>query len=461
MVLTSQPKSSTERRIATLLVCFGIAIYVLRGIHDEKRVLEFRDFKQPYSSARCLLHGCNPYSESDTQKEFLRAGGSDDDTQVFRPFSALYPPFSLAVLAPIAALSYPAAHRLWLALIAVLVAVAVLAILDLCREEDLYRDGDLYRKAALLAPSLLLSLFIASSTILLMLGQISGPVIALLSIGFWCLLRGRAAWVAVVCLTVALCLKPHDAALLVCYLPFAGRPWRRAFVGVAALTAIVVVAGTVWCTTTPASAGWLIDLRANLHGNAAPGGADDPGVRSTEALYMANLQPLFSTLTSSRSLSNVLALATVLLLLAVWLPLAVRLPNTYAKHLLAIGSLACLTLLPLYHRQYDTRILLLVFPSVAYLLNRRRDLKAFWGPLSFAVLALATVLTSHQYLQKFASRFLPSLATAPPLKVLLVLRPLPLSELALAIVLLAAFRAFAQSQESAALESQPTLTPSV
>ncbi len=451
MVLPSQPKSSVLRTLAAVLVCLGVAVFVLRGYHDEQHVLEFRDFKQPYSSARCLLHGCNPYSESATHEEFLRAGGTDDDAQVFRPFSALYPPFSLAVLTPVAALSYPAAHRLWFALIAVLVSLAVLAVLDLCRSADFYRGADLRRGAGLdrdftsAGPTILLSLFIASSTILLMLGQISGPVIALLVIGFWCLLRGRVIWLAILCFTVALCLKPHDAALLVCYLPFAGRSWRRAFVAIAALTAVIVVAGTLWCAATPASAGWLTDLRANLHGNAAPGGADDPSLRSTEALYMANLQPLFSTVTPSHALSNVLALGTVLLLLAVWLPPAIRLPNTLPKHLLAIGSLACLTLLPIYHRQYDTRLLLLAFPAVSFLLSQRRSWGSVWGLLSFAALATATVLTSHQYLQKFAGRFLPSIATAAPLKILLLLRPLPLSELALAVALLAAFHAFERS----------------
>ena len=437
MTLIAHAQSSPRRTLVALLVCLGIAVFVLRGVHDEKHVLEFRDFKQPYSSARCLLHGCNPYSESETHAEFLRAGGTDEDAQVFRPFSALYPPFSLAVLAPVAALPYPVAHRLWLVSIAALVSIAVLAVLDLCSD------------FSALAPPILLSLFIASSTILLMLGQISGPVIALLVIGFWCLLRGRAVWVAVLCFTIALCLKPHDAALLVCYLPFAGRPWRRAFVAIAALTAILVVAGTVWCAATPASAGWLSDLRANLHGNAAPGGADDPSLRSTEALYMANLQPLFATLTPSPALPTVFAIATVLLLLAAWLPLALRVPNTLPKHLLAIASLACLTLLPLYHRQYDTRLLLLAFPAVSFLLSRPRD-RGPWGLLSFAALAIATVLTSHQYLQKFASRFLQGIATAPPLKVLILLRPLPLSELALAVILLAAFYAFARSNESSA-----------
>lgn len=431
------------RTLSAVLVCLGVTFFVLRGYKDEQHVLQFRDFKQPYSSARCLLHGCNPYSELDTHAEFLRAGGSDEDSEVFVPYSALYPPFSLAVLTPLAALPYPVAHTVWLLAIAGLFSIAVLLVLDLCRR---------FTSAA--GPLVVLALFAASSTILLMLGQISGPVIALLVIGFWCLLRERARWLAVLCFTLALSLKPHDSVLLVCYLPFAGRPWRGTCAAIAALTAVIVVAGTLWCSAAPASAHWLTDLRANLHGNAAPNGADDPSLRSTQALFMANLQPLFAAVTPSRTAANALSLTTALLLLAAWLPPALRLPNTLAKHLLAIACLACITLLPIYHRQYDTRLLLLAFPAVALLLSWRR----FWGLLTFALLTLATVATSHQYLHTFAGRFLPGLATASPLKVLLLLRPLPVSELALAVALVAAFHAFAREQPPA---PQPTTSPHV
>jgi hypothetical protein len=96
-----------QRPVAWLLALMGICVFISRGYHDEREALQFRDFKQPYSSARCVIVGCDPYSESATRAAFLAAGGHDTDAAVFAPYSALYPPFSLVVLTPVAGLEYP------------------------------------------------------------------------------------------------------------------------------------------------------------------------------------------------------------------------------------------------------------------------------------------------------------------------------------------------------------------
>src|SRR5579875_1623012 len=89
-----------RHHLSYFAVMLGIAIFLVKGHHDEHAVLQLRDFKQPYASARCLTHDCDPYSETDTRSQFIQSGGVDDDEAVFRPFSALYPPFSLLPLAP-------------------------------------------------------------------------------------------------------------------------------------------------------------------------------------------------------------------------------------------------------------------------------------------------------------------------------------------------------------------------
>jgi len=409
-----------------LLSCFA---FIAKGYHDEHAALHFRDFKQPYASARCLLHGCNPYSETDTLHEFLLAGGRNDDAQVFRPYSALYPPFSFALLTPVAALSYHTAHFVWFWTIGLLFSAAALLAADLC-----LGVGVSWANAFVLA------VFTATSTVLLMLGQISGPVIALLVIGFWCLLRERLTWVAVITLTIALALKPHDSALLVCYLLFAGPRWRKAFLATAVLTAIIVVGGTLWCAHQPASAHWLADLSANLKGNAGAHGANDPTRGSIEAPYMANLQPLIAAEDSNEKVYNLAAQALTLLLLAAWAVPAWRMPNSMHKHILAIASMACIMLLPIYHRQYDTRVLLLVFPAVALLLAWRRS----WGIAGLAILAVATVTTSHTFVGKFTIGHDAAIERASSLKTLLLYRPLPEIELVLALFLVAAFYALSR-----------------
>jgi len=409
-----------------MVFCSALA-FLAKGYHDERAALHFRDFKQPYASARCLLHHCNPYDENDTRAEFLRAGGADTDAEVFRPYSALYPPFSFALLTPVAALPYRDAHLVWFWTIGILFSAAALLVAELCVSLG---------SGVLTAP--LLAVFTLSSTILLMLGQISGPVIALLVIGFWCLLRERLAWVAILAFTIALVLKPHDSALLVCYLPFAGAKWRKAFLATAVLTAAVVAGGTFWCSHQPASAHWLADLSLNLKGNAGSGGANDPARGSVSAPYMANLQPLIAAEDSSKRIYNPLAEAATLLLLGAWALPAWRMRNTFEKHLLAIASMACIMLLPIYHRQYDTRILLLVFPAVAMLLAWRR---ARWGVPGLVLLAIATIVTSHTFLTRLTVKKDLAIEGAGGLKTLLLYRPIPEIELLLAVFLIAAFHA--------------------
>ncbi len=424
---TTLPNHKRRRSLLLALIFLSTLAFLAKGYHDEHLALHFRDFKQPYASARCLLHACNPYSETDTRTQFLSAGGADDDAQVFRTSSALYPPFSFALLTPIAALNYHVAHIVWFWTVGLLFSAAALLIADLC-----LTLGDPGPTA------LLLAVFTLSSTILLMLGQISGPVIALLVIGFWCLLRDKLPWLAILAFTIALVLKPHDSALLVCYLLFAGPRWRRAFWLTAALTAILVVGGTLWCAHQPASAHWLQDLTANLKGNAGAHGANDPTRGSLEATYMANLQPLFAAETRDERVYNTAAQVITLVLLAAWAIPAWRMPNRFPKHILAIAGMACIMLLPIYHRQYDTRVLLLVFPAIALLLAWRT---LRWGVPGLALLAVATLATAHTFLTKLTARHQAAIQAASPLKTILLYRPIPLVELLLAIFLVAAFQA--------------------
>lgn len=420
------PSGLRRSTILLLVVLLSVLVFVGKGYRDERTVLHFRDFKQPYASARCLLHGCNPYSEPDTLAEFLRAGGDNSDAVVFQPYSALYPPFSFALLTPLAALNYHAAHLVWFWTIAGLFSLAAMLMADLC-----IRLG-----SSVLAP-VLLAAFTITSTILLMEGQISGVVIALTAIGFWCLLRQKLTWVAVLAFTIALVLKPHDSALLVGYLLFAGPGWRKTFFAIAVLTLVLVVAGTLWCAHQPASAHWFTDLQANLKGNAGAGNVNDPAGGNVQAVNMANLQPLFAAENRSPRFYNTSAEVVTLLLLGCWMLPAWRMRNSMQKHILAIAAMACIMLLPIYHRQYDTRVLLLVFPAVALLLAWRRS----WGVAGLVLLGVATVTTSHTYLGKLTIDHDRRIEAAGALKTLLLYRPIPEIELLLAIFLVAAFLA--------------------
>ncbi len=420
-----QPGRSPAFRLVVLLIALlGVLAFVVRGYGDEREALHFRDFKQPYASARCVLQHCDPYSETDTRRAFLAAGGVDNDPIVWTPYSALYPPFSLVALTPIAALPYPVAHALWEVLIAVSFSAAALLIAALCASAA---------SAAVLATTLLLAAFTFSSTILLMLGQISGVVIALLAIGFFCLIRHRFLPIAVLCFTAAVLLKPHDAALPLLYLLFAGRHWRHAFASVFVLSVVFAAGSLVWFQHMPATAHWLPELQANLAGNAAPGAANNPAGR-LEGVELTNLQALYGLLHDRPAFYNDASFATTALLLAAWLVPVIRLRNTFGKHALAIAAIACLALLPVYHRQYDTRILLLTFPAAAFLLSQKP--RRIWGLLGSLLLAAATVLVSHHFHRILLLYRSDAIEHASAARCLLLYRPIEISMLILCLYFL-------------------------
>jgi hypothetical protein len=64
-----------------------------------------------------------------------------------------------------------------------------------------------------------------------------------------------------------------------------------------------------------------------------------------------------------------------------------------ARNLMALAAAAALGFLPIYHRQYDTRLLLLMFPAVALLATSSR----WMGRAAIVLSVAATVMTSHQF----------------------------------------------------------------
>jgi hypothetical protein len=433
VIVTANPQPS--RAIFYLITLLGCLVFAVLGFHREPRVFHFRDFKQPYASARCVLKHCNPYSESDTEAQYFAAHGPDNDRLVFVPYSALYPPPSLLLLTPVAALSYPAAHAFWILAITVGFSVAALLMTDLIAPYGSW--------LAVLG----LACFVATSDALIMLGQLSGVAIALLVIGLWLLLREKS-WAAAVCIAVALCLKPHDVVLFLAYLLIAGRPWRKGFWVVAGLAVALTLVAVVWFSATPATAHWLADMRANLAGNSAPGSVNDPGPLNPQADAIASLQAVFSVFRDSRPFYSVMAYLTTAVLYIACLYAAVRMRNSPERHLLVIAAIACITLLPIYHRQYDTRILLLIFPAIAWLFSRRRSLG--FGALVLAFVAIFPAIA--QIAGRVIAHGQTSLASLGTLRFLLAYRLMEIMNLALAVF-------FVVILLRAALTDRPALEP--
>lgn len=432
------PARSRPRILSFLFVLLGCLLFAVRGYRDQLTTLQSFDFKPVYSGARCLIDGCDPYDSPTLQREFLAHGGDPADLRPFRPFNANYPPSALALVTPFAMLPFGPAHLLWLALSATLFSIAALLTADLCLTLP-FATGQPLQPTSALATSLLLALFVASSTMLLMLAQPAGVALGLLGIAVWCLLRGRYPALAVFAFAFSLTLKPHLGALVWTFFllarprkhgqhhaPVPANLYRRRAVQIAVAALVFSLPGVLWASVHRASADWPSELHRNLAGIAARGSASDPGPSNDEAHDITSLQAAFSVFYDQPHFYNTASLVVSAAVFLLWAVPVVRLRPSPRRDLLALAAAASLTLLPLYHRQYDTRLLLITFPAVAMLF-------AFRGPLGWAALALTAlgvVVTSHT-LPHLLALFQPS--SAGLLVTLLCFRPMPLFLLALTL----------------------------
>lgn len=440
-------KAFKHQRIYGLcMVLFGCLFFAVRGYHDQTLALQSFDFKPVYSSARCLLDGCDPYDSIQTEHEFLQHGGDASDLRPFRPYNANYPPSALFLVMPLTLLPFGPADALWLGIGILLFCGAAFCVADLC-----------VGRRALIVQSVLAA-FVVTSTMLIMLGQPAIMAISLVVIAAWCFLRARFAWLGVLAFAVSLTFKPHVGALIWLFFLLASRigvgtpaadaavpvgparMFRRRALQTLVVTLVLMTPGILLAYHHPASAHWPQELRTNLVQIAAHGNASDPGPSNSEAQSITNLQALFSLMHDTPGFFNRAAYAVFVPLFLGWLYLVMRpLRNPYrllpgdgglrvidARDLLALAAAAALSFMPIYHRQYDTRLLLFMFPAVALLASTNR-----WrGYVALVLSAVATVVMSHQFVH-VGPLLVHHVAHMPSVLWLMLFRPLPLTLLVL------------------------------
>jgi hypothetical protein len=403
MIRASSIRTSRRQHMVGLCaVVLGCLFFAVRGYQDQKATLQAFDFKPVYSSTRCLIDGCDPYDSVQIEHEFLQHGGDPSDLRPFRPFNANYPPSALFLVIPLAVLPFGVACAVWSWIGIVLFCGAALCVADLC-----------VGKYSLVVQCVLAG-FVVTSTMLIMLGQPAMMSISLAVIAAWCFLRGRFAWVGVLAFAVSLTFKPHVGALVWLFFLLASpdeakgeaaRMFRRRALETLGVTLILMMPGIVLAFHQPASAHWAQELHTNLVAIATHGGASDPGPSNGEAASIASLQAVFSLVRDVPGFYNLAAYAVFVPLFVAWLygvvrPVRERLAASAAgytameaRNLLALAAAAALGFLPIYHRQYDTRLLLLMFPAVALVAASSR----WMGRAAIALSVVATVTTSHQF----------------------------------------------------------------
>lgn len=331
-----------------------IAILLVRGVPGG-----MMGFPGLYYGTQCLLHHGDPYNPHALQSFYAAAGAippgeSPARLQAVTLYVNLPPTFLF--VAPFTLLPMHATQALWCSLLVLLFLLATFLVWRLAAESS--------RRVALLLASIVL----ANSFILFSGGNTAGFVVALTVIAAWCFLQQRSELAGVLCLAVALTIKPHDSGLVWLYFLLAAPHLRKRALQSAALAAALTAVSVAWVSI--AVPHWLPEMRANLAAISAPAGINEPGPGSIgvgTADMIVDLQTVFSILRNSPAFYNAATWLVCGILFVVWVGAVLRARFTAETAWLALSSAAALSMLVTYHRSYDAKLLLLAIPACTLL----------------------------------------------------------------------------------------------
>ena len=338
------------------LLLLGSIVFVLLGVALENSApSQSVDFRVMYYPARCLIQHQDPYDPIQVMRLYRAEGGDapTDSDKIRRLVSGyVYLPNAFTFTFPFALLPWGPAHILWQALI---VASYLLAS---------FLAWDLAAQFAPVAGGALICLLLVNSELLLVTANAAGIVVSLCAVAAWCFLRDRFVPAGVLCLAVALAVKPQDSGLVWLYFLLAGGVYRKRALQTLLATAVLSLPGVLW--VWHASPHWFAEWQSNVAAYAVHGGINDPGPASLGGHGLAmviSLQSIVSVFTDDPRVYNwvsYLVFAPLLLALAF---ITLRSRATQARAWLALAAIAALTMLPVYHRQYDAKLLLLTIPA--------------------------------------------------------------------------------------------------
>ncbi|MBZ5614975.1 MAG: DUF2029 domain-containing protein [Acidobacteriia bacterium] len=348
------PLSARSKSLLILLVLLALSEFVVRGPARFLRAAEFNDFISPYIQSRALVKGMDPYSpevllrlwptEGARRPDFVARDLADGSLIMKRGIPTAYPLTCLLLLAPLAVLPWPVACFTWLVITVSLILGLIWSLLALGGFG--YNDWRAYLFVAFSLALAPLHTGLAAGSIVISTVSLCGIALALEE-------RGRKI-IAGILFGIAVCLKPQiGLPFLVYYL--LRRHWRLAGVaaGVVVTTALLAMARLA-ISGTP----WLQNYRLDNKVLLATGMLSDFTERNPIRFSLINLQVLFYALLHHAVAANVLALTVSAALFGIWVWLVLR--NRSLVVLLSMGTLAVLSLLPVYHRLYDA--FLLIFP---------------------------------------------------------------------------------------------------
>ncbi len=342
------------------LLVLGCLVFLALGFALENaQPNSLADFKALYYPARCLVEHGDPYNQNDVMRVYRAEDGNALlDTVQNRQIATQnpYPPTAFPFTIPLALLPWGPAHILW-----TLINVG----------SFLFASILIWSLAVGYAPTLsgaLLCFFLANSELLIVCGNVAGLVISLCVVAVWCFFRERFVGLGIVCLAISLAIKPHDTALVWLYFLLAGGIYRKRALQTLLVAAAISLPALLWVWI--AAPHWLEELRFNLQTYSAHGGINDPGPASMGGHgldMLISLQTVFSVFWDNPRFYNLASYLVCAPLLLVWALVTLRSRPSPKRLWIGLATIAALSMLPVYHRQLDAKLLMLSVPACAML----------------------------------------------------------------------------------------------
>ena len=338
-----------------------IGSLLLLGVAVENAACALRaDFRGLYYPARCLIQHHDPYMKNEVLRIYQTESGSSpleiaETHEVATQYS--YPPTVFTLTVPFAMLPWGPAQLLWMALSCGGLIFASFLIWNL---------GANY---APIVSGTLIGFLLANSEALIITGNAAGIAISLCMVAIWCFLRERYIPAGILCLALSLAIKPHDMGFVWLYFLLAGGVYRkRAWQTLLTVVAISLPA-LLWVWHV--SPHWMQEMHVNILAFSAHGGMNDPGPASSGGHgldMLISLQAAVSYFRDDPLFYNLVSYLICIPLLLVWAFVTLRRRPSPKQTWLALAAIATLTVLPVYHRQLDAELLLLLaVPACAML----------------------------------------------------------------------------------------------
>jgi uncharacterized membrane protein (UPF0136 family) len=203
-------------------------------------------------------------------------------------------------------------------------------------------------------------------------------------VAVWCFLEERFVPAGILCLAISLVFKPQGAGLVWLYFLLAGGVYRKRALQTLLVTAVLAIPAILWVTHIAPH--WIEELHANLSASSAHGGINEPGPSSLTGRTLGmviDLQAVISVFWSNPRIYNPVSYLICGALLLAGAARTLRSRLSLPGAWLALAAIAAIYMLPVYHRQYDAKLLLLTVPACAMLW-------AEGGPIGWIALLLNT-----------------------------------------------------------------------